>query len=67
VVSNPWNLDISNAVLKSTWMGLNIYMKVMGTSMRTLWRAHEKDILKEIGGIDANKVRNVKYLYEFDR
>jgi len=67
VISNPWNLDISNAILKSSWLGLHLYMRVMGMSMRSLWQRHEEDILKETKNIDVEKVRNLKYLYEFDR
>ena len=36
-------------------------------SMRSLWQRHEEDILKETKNIDVEKVRNLKYLYEFDR
>jgi predicted alpha/beta-fold hydrolase len=67
VVSNPWNLEISNVFLQSSWLGLNVYMRVMGTSMRGLWARHKDNILKEIKGIDVEKVENLKYLFEFDR
>ena len=54
-------------MLKSSWIGLNVYMRAMGSGMRALWATHEKDILKEIKDIDVEKVRSIKYLYEFDR
>jgi predicted alpha/beta-fold hydrolase len=66
-ISNPWNLDVSNAVLKSSWLGLNVYQRVMGTSMRSLWETHKKDILDGVEGIDVEKVESIKYLFEFDR
>ena len=53
--------------MKSSWLGLHLYMRVMGMSMRSLWQRHEEDILKETKNIDVEKVRNLKYLYEFDR
>ena len=56
MISNPWNLDISNAILKSSWLGLHLYMRVMGMSMRSLWQRHEEDILKETKNIDVEKV-----------
>lgn len=58
---------MSNAVLKSTWIGLNVYQRVMGTSMRALWVKHKKDILDGVEGIDVEKVESIKYLFEFDR
>jgi predicted alpha/beta-fold hydrolase len=35
-VCNPWNLEICNVVLNSTWIGLNIYSASMGKGMRAL-------------------------------
>ncbi|KIV98978.1 hypothetical protein, variant 1 [Verruconis gallopava] len=67
VISNPWNLEVSSFFLQSTWLGMNVYMRAMGTSMRQLWARHKEDILREIKGIDVEKVDNMQYLFEFDR
>jgi predicted alpha/beta-fold hydrolase len=67
VISNPWNLEVSNVFLRSSWLGLNVYMRVMGTSMKQLWTRHKTEILKEIKDIDVEKVEHLKYLFEFDR
>lgn len=40
VCSNPWNLDVSNKALRRTWLGLEVYSKVMGTSMQKLFEAY---------------------------
>ena len=42
-------------------------MRIMGSSMRKLWTRHKDNILKEVKGIDVEKVENLKYLFEFDR
>jgi len=36
LVCNPWNLDVCNAMLMSTYIGLNAYMAAMGASLRRL-------------------------------
>ncbi|KAL1647993.1 hypothetical protein SLS58_002318 [Diplodia intermedia] len=65
VCSNPWNLDVSSEVLKSTWIGLNVYQKAMGSSMRRLFDRHAEEIAKN-PNIDDEEIRNCTYLYEFD-
>lgn len=35
--ASPWNLDVSSSNLQNTMMGLNVYSKVMGTSMKALF------------------------------
>lgn len=83
VVSNPWNLDISNMALQRSFLGKNIYSTVMGTSMKELFERyelppvknkteikvgrHHEQIMKHNPSIDAAKVRSLKYLHEFDR
>lgn len=63
VIANPWNFTISNLRLQKSYIGLNVYSKAMGTSTRKLFETHA-DQLKHI---DAERVRNVKFLHEFDR
>ncbi|KAI9695455.1 MAG: hypothetical protein M1820_008640 [Bogoriella megaspora] len=66
VVSNPWDLEISSKALQRTWLGMNVYMKVMGTNMKALAERHV-DHLARNTRIDMDRVRKCKYLYEFDR
>lgn len=58
---------MSNVFLRSSWLGLNIYLRVMGSSMRQLWTRHKNEILKDIKNINVEKVDDLKYLFEFDR
>ena len=37
VISNPFNLDIGNQVLRRTWVGRQIYSKALGSNMRNLF------------------------------
>ena len=37
VCSNPWNLEVGSVKLQSSWMGLNVYSRAMGTSMKALF------------------------------
>ena len=66
IVSNPWRLEISSALLLHTWLGREVYSKTMGTSMRSLFQTHRTQLLANksisIPGIDS-----AKYLHEFDR
>ncbi|KAE9977106.1 hypothetical protein EG328_001159 [Venturia inaequalis] len=67
VVSNPWNLEVSNLALQSTYLGLHVYSKVMGDSMRQLFVRHQEEITSQISAIDTKKLLSSKYLHEFDR
>jgi uncharacterized protein len=66
VCSNPWNLDVSNMTLQRTWLGLNVYLKVMGTNMKKLIELHADQVAKN-PRLDIERIRKVKYLFEFDR
>jgi predicted alpha/beta-fold hydrolase len=66
VCSNPWNLDVSNMILQQTWVGLNVYSKVMGTNMKKLIELHTDQVTKN-PRINMERIRKVKYLHEFDR
>lgn len=37
ICASPWNLEIGSLQLQSTWIGLEVYSKVMGTSMKQLF------------------------------
>ena len=82
--SNPWNLDVGSLALQRTWLGLEVYSKTMGTSMRNLFEkytnfSHEctrsslmemyshVDAIAKNPLVDIERVRNVRYLHEFDR
>ncbi|KAF2146125.1 uncharacterized protein K452DRAFT_263711 [Aplosporella prunicola CBS 121167] len=64
--SNPWNLEVSSMVLQKSWIGLNVYQKVMGNNMKKLFEMHV-DQVKKNPAIDIDKVRSIDYLFEFDR
>ncbi|KAF2024715.1 medium-chain fatty acid ethyl ester synthase/esteras-like protein 1 [Setomelanomma holmii] len=64
--SNPWNLEICNVALQSTWLGLEIYCRTMGQNMKGLFERHKAQILQN-PDIDEDNVRNCRYLFEFDR
>ncbi|KAI1126374.1 carboxylesterase-like protein [Nemania abortiva] len=66
VVSSPWNLEIGNKTLKSTWIGHEIYLKTLGTSLRTLVNNNRAEIEK-YSDVSLSELDKVKYLYEFDR
>jgi len=66
VCSNPWNLDAGSLALQRTWLGREIYSKTMGTSMKKLIELHYDELSKN-PKLDFVKIRQVKYLHEFDR
>jgi len=37
VASNPWNLDVGAIALQRSWIGMEIYSKTMGASMKKLF------------------------------
>jgi predicted alpha/beta-fold hydrolase len=64
--SNPWNLEISHQDLKRSWIGDNVYSKVMGQNLKKLFELH-KDVILKNPDIDYDKVKAASRLYEFDR
>jgi predicted alpha/beta-fold hydrolase len=64
--SNPWNLEVCNVELQRTWLGLEVYCKTMGQNMKKLYELHKHQILKN-KTIDEQKVKECRYLFEFDR
>ncbi|KAI5820555.1 medium-chain fatty acid ethyl ester synthase/esterase 1 [Pyronema omphalodes] len=66
VVSNPWQLELSCKALHRTWIGKEVYSKVMGANLRRLFEAN-LDMLKDDPRIDAEKILAGTYLLEFDR
>ena len=39
VLSNPWNLEVGSLALQRTFMGLQVYSRAMGTSMKALFES----------------------------
>ncbi|KAI1328813.1 carboxylesterase-like protein [Xylariaceae sp. FL0255] len=66
VCANPWNLEIGSKVLKSTFIGHQVYLKTLGSSLRQLADNHRAEIEK-YSDVDMSELFGVKYLYEFDR
>ncbi|KAK7526498.1 alpha/beta hydrolase fold family protein [Phyllosticta citriasiana] len=66
VCSNPWNLEVASWGLRKSWLGLEVYQRFMGNNMKKLFERHADQISKN-PDIDPEKVRKIKYLYEFDR
>ena len=66
IVSNPWKLEVSSLALQRTYIGLNVYSKAMGTSMRKLFETHREEIVKN-QSLKTENIRKVVHLHEFDR
>ncbi|KAL4793498.1 Alpha/Beta hydrolase protein [Aspergillus venezuelensis] len=64
--ASPWNLELSSIALQSSFMGMQVYSKVMGTSMKKLFEQHADEIVKN-PRMDGDAIRNITYLHEFDR
>jgi predicted alpha/beta-fold hydrolase len=64
--SNPWNLEVCNISLQRSWLGSEVYSKVMGSNLLKLYERHRSELVnaKEL---DEETIRKCKYLYEFDR
>ncbi|KAI1498535.1 Alpha/Beta hydrolase protein [Biscogniauxia marginata] len=67
VCANPWNLELANKILESTYIGKEIYLKSLGNSLRVLASRHRSEIEKYSTGVDMAELFSVEYLYEFDR
>ncbi|KAJ6069015.1 alpha/beta fold family hydrolase, partial [Penicillium canescens] len=64
--SNPWNLETSALALKQTWIGLEVYMRTMGTNMRNICMTNIEQLSKN-PRVDVASVKKIIYLHEFDR
>ncbi|KAH8664095.1 carboxylesterase-like protein [Xylariales sp. PMI_506] len=64
--ANPWNLELSSKALQRTFIGYNLYSKVLGTAMKKLADTHKEEI-KKFTNLDLEKIGTLKHLYEFDR
>jgi predicted alpha/beta-fold hydrolase len=52
--------------MKSTLIGKEVYLRVMGGSMKQLVNNNKKEI-KQYTKLDLEEIEKVTYLYEFDR
>jgi predicted alpha/beta-fold hydrolase len=66
LVGNPWNLDVSNAILCNSFIGLHIYQRGLASGLKKLFERN-LEVLSQNPDIDVQEVRNAKYLYEWDR
>ncbi|OJD17550.1 hypothetical protein AJ78_02363 [Emergomyces pasteurianus Ep9510] len=66
ICSSPWNLEVTSLALQRSWLGLEVYSKTMGGNMRRLFEQHVDEISKH-PCVNVERVRNTKYLHEFDR
>jgi len=66
VASNPWNLELSNKALQRTWIGSEVYSRVMGRNLRQLFEDNLEMITQDTR-VDVEQVRRGTYIYEFDR
>ncbi|KAL1795426.1 hypothetical protein ACET3X_005650 [Alternaria dauci] len=64
--SNPWNLEVCNTTLQSTYLGLHIYSRTMGSNLKRLYHRHRESILQN-PGIHEPSLLSARYLHEFDR
>ena len=66
VVSNPWDLNLSNTLLQRSWIGRNVYLRALGASLKILFFKNPEAVNRN-PNIDLDAVRKVKYLHDFDR
>ncbi|RYP29183.1 hypothetical protein DL767_006876 [Monosporascus sp. MG133] len=66
VCANPWDLQISNKELGRTFVGHEVYQRVLGTAMRRLSATHKEEIQKYTN-VDYDHLTKLTYLHEFDR
>ncbi|KAG0129831.1 Alpha/Beta hydrolase protein [Tuber indicum] len=64
--SCPWNLEVASKALQRTYLGSEVYSKVMGGNLRNLFEIHIDNFSGD-PRIDVDLVRRGRYLYEFDR
>ncbi|GAB7327072.1 hypothetical protein MBLNU13_g10999t1 [Cladosporium sp. NU13] len=66
IISNPWKLEVASLSLQRSWLGMNVYSKAMGKSMRGLFDLHAEQVTLN-KAITTEKMHSIKYLHEFDR
>ncbi|KAH6892277.1 Alpha/Beta hydrolase protein [Thelonectria olida] len=66
VCSNPFNLEVSSKMLQNTYIGREVYLRIMGSSLKDLARTN-KDALEKYSKVDLESLMDITYLNEFDR
>ncbi|KAH7318490.1 Alpha/Beta hydrolase protein [Stachybotrys elegans] len=66
ICSNPFNLDVSNKMLQKSFIGREVYLRVMGHALKELAREHKKE-LQMWSKLDLDAIEKATYLHEFDR
>ncbi|KAF9763638.1 hypothetical protein IL306_003042 [Fusarium sp. DS 682] len=66
ICSNPFNLEVSSKILQNSYIGKEVYLRVMGSALKELAATHRTE-LEKYSKIDVDAVMNITYLYEFDR
>ncbi|KAK4219699.1 Alpha/Beta hydrolase protein [Rhypophila decipiens] len=65
-VSNPFELDVTNKALQRTFLGKEVYQRVMGSNMKKLINCHKESLVGKTK-LDFDAIDRLTYLYEFDR
>ncbi|KAJ5219308.1 uncharacterized protein N7498_001407 [Penicillium cinerascens] len=66
MVSNPWKLDFASHALQRSWIGSEIYSKILGHNMKNIIKRN-KDIITQTLRIDPEAVERINYVQNFDR
>ncbi|KAF5006831.1 hypothetical protein FDECE_6811 [Fusarium decemcellulare] len=66
VCSNPFNLEVSSKILQNSYIGREVYLRVMGGALKELARTHREE-LEKYSTVDVDAVMDITYLNEFDR
>ncbi|KAF4977640.1 hypothetical protein FZEAL_5862 [Fusarium zealandicum] len=66
VLSNPFNLEVSSKILQNSYVGKEVYLRVMGSALKELIRTHRQE-LEKFSKIDVDAVLDTTYVNEFDR
>ncbi|TWU72272.1 hypothetical protein ED733_002598 [Metarhizium rileyi] len=61
VCSNPFNLEISSKMLQNRFIGKEVYLRVMGLSMKGLIEEH-KEALEKYTDLDLPSIEKITYL-----
>ncbi|KOS19685.1 putative esterase [Escovopsis weberi] len=64
--SNPFNLEASSKLLMNSYMGKEVYLRLMGWAMKDYVNKNRKE-LKQHTSLDLAAIDKVTYLCEFDR
>lgn len=52
--------------MQRTWIGRNVYLRSLGSMLKTLFKKHSK-VTNMHPGIDIQAVQRIRYMHDFDR